>query len=357
MLTYTKWPVVENKHREAIASVVDSGAWHYGNVYRRLEDRLSEWLGRRVLTSSSCAWSIFLGLRALSITGKVAVPAYGYHGTVHPVMWAGAEPIFVDCSPKTFNICPASLQSTLSNNQVSAVIGVHIHGMPFDHDIVTICTQFGIPLIEDVCQAQGARLKGQLTGTFGTFAAFSFNSRKMLPAGLGGSLASSSKALLDRIESLRNYGAKDIDDSPIENGYYFPISEFDAALTMVQLDSIDTWIDRANKLAMIIQGAIPARFPFKPADRTHTWHKLRIRGTEDERLRIEHLGIVTSRWVPKPLTDYLCYKAFSTKAQFPGAAEICKDSFCIFNDDYPLMAQSDETVCQIGKILGETLHD
>lgn len=354
---YTKWPVVSENHRLAVAALVDSGSWHYGDLYRKLERRLGEWLGRPVLTSSSCAWSIFLALRALSATGKVVVPAYGYHGTVHPVLWAGAEPLFVDCDPATFNICPQSLRSALSESRVDAVIGVHIHGMPFDYDVKDICAAAGVPLIEDVCQAQGARLRGQLAGTLGDLAAFSFNSRKMLPAGLGGALAAHAQGLVQRIDDLRSYGAKDVDGLPAEIGYYLPISEFDAALTLVQLDNLDTWIDRADRLAATVRDVIPSRFPLKPADRTHTWHKVRIKGTEGERLRLEAAGIVTSRWAPKPLTAYSCYKPFLIRDSFPGAVEICEKTFCLFSDDYPIVAQSDEVIRRVTTGLEVELHD
>ena len=351
MLNYAKWPVVEDRHRSAVASVVNSGTWHYGGVYRQLESRLSGWLGRPAITTSSCAWSLFLALCSLSIKGRVVVPAYGYVGTVHPVVWAGAQPFFADCDPVTFNICPNSLQSILSNNTIDAVIGVHVHGMPFDYDIVEICNRFGVPLIEDVCQAQGARLRGNLVGTLGELGAFSFNTRKTLPAGLGGAVTTGSQTLATRIENLRDYGIRDVEGDQLEVGYYLPIGEFDAALVLVQLDDLDPWIEQSDRFATIIREAIPRRFPLKPSDRTHTWHKVRIKGTEDERLRLETAGIITSRWAPKPLTEYPCYSSFLTTDRFPGAVEICESTFCIFNDDFPIAPQSEDLVRDVARIL------
>lgn len=286
----------------------------------------------------------------------MVVPAYGYYGSSHPVVWAGCIPMFVDCNPGTFNLCPDQLRPALRQEQVDAVIGVHIHGLPFDWDIVDICAEQGIPLIEDVCQAQGAKLRDRCVGTLGHYGAFSFNNRKTLPAGLGGAILSVTNDAARRVADLRDYGPKDESGDLTGCGYYFPISEFDAALIMVQLPRLNDWLEQGNSLAQILREACGERFPHVPADRTHTWHKIRVQGSEEERLALERGGVKTSRWGAKPLPDLPCYHGVSeTFGPYPGAKEICERSFCLLDDEHPIHVQSDETVHAIARIARKVL--
>lgn len=355
-IQYTRWPIVESDIIDAVTRVASSGQWHYGSCYLRLEEDFSSRLGRPVVVTSSCAWAIFLSLRTIGTVYRVAAPAYTYHGTVHPILWSGAKPIFVDVDPHTFNMCPYDLRRVIMNKSVDAVIAVHIHGMPFDHDIVDICKEAGIFLIEDACQSYGATLQKIAVGCLGDAAAFSFNSRKTLPAGLGGAVAFKQSHHSERAKELRNYGKIDNTGLIQEVGYYLPMSEFDAAIVQTQLPKMNKWIEVVNGYAKILNEAIPNRAPYLPADRTHTWHKYRIRGTKEERSLLTNNGILTSDWISVPLPLQPVFAKYALGRSYPGAEEVCRTSFCLFDDDYPLVAQTQTLVIQVSKILSEVLN-
>ena len=355
-MQYVKWPIVEPDVIDAVNKVVNSGQWHYGSVFLQLEEDFSSMLGRDVVVTSSCAWAIFLALRALGPFTYVAAPAYTYHGSVHPILWSGAKPIFVDVDPRTFNMCPCDLRRVIKSNAIDAVVAVHIHGMPFDHEIIDICNEEGVFLIEDACQAHGATLQNTPVGCLGDAAAFSFNSRKTLPAGLGGAVAFKRQHHAERARDIRSYGKLDSDGLITDVGYYLPISEFDAAITKVQLTNLNKWIKMANQSAEILNRAISNRSPYLPPDRTHTWHKYRIQCTIEERYLIKSRGVLTSDWVSVPLHFYPVFKSYVSGRSFPGAEEVCRNSFCLFDDDYPLVAQTPELIAQVARILAETLN-
>ncbi len=354
---YVRWPVVRSEHLATIARVAESGNWHYGPEGVALEAALKNRFNREALATSSCAWSIYLCLRALGISGRVIVPAYGYHGTSHPVVWAGCAPWFVDCDPYSYNLCPDALSFELAGGAFAAIVGVHMHGRPMSEDVFSVARRYGVPVIEDACQAQGASLNGKLVGTMAQAAAFSFNSRKTNPAGLGGACLFPDTALLETARCERDYGLKDTDGTPSSIGSYLPIGEFDAALARAQLPMVDQWTLASNAKVDVLRQVIPLRLPKTNEGEIHVWHKVRIRGSEAERTTLESRGVRTSRWVTKPLPEYSAYSAFQNGSRYPGASEICSSTFCLFDDDHPIACQEEALVRKVAAIIEEVLGD
>lgn len=334
--------------------VIDSGCWHYGDQSGNLERALASYLGLSCATVSSCAWALYLAIRSLPNLRTVGVPVFTYHGSVHPVLWAGCTPVFIDIDPKTYTICPEAVRKAFRRQRIDAIIAVHLHGLPCSSALADICREAGVWLIEDACQAFGARLGPQLVGTIGDAAAFSFNSRKNMPAGLGGAVAFRSEVMTNRARELRDYGAKNSCGEPLEIGSYLPIGEFDAALAQVQIEHVDRWNSEAGALASILIRAIGDRMPFVPVGHMHVWHKVRIRGSEEERLALERAGVITSRWVERALVNYPAYANWVIGGElFPGAVSALTDSFYLFDDIHPLAAQDESFV----KILAATLSE
>jgi perosamine synthetase len=353
---FRSWPIVDKEHVDAVEAVAKSGQWHYGRVHEELERDLEIEYNRLAVTTASCAWAIYLAIRAIGSIGTVAVPAYTYYGSVHPIIWAGARPVFVDVDPCTYNMCPDDLKRTLEQEDVDAVLGVHLHGLPFSLDIQTVCREHSRPLIEDVCQAQGATVFGQKVGTLGTASAFSFNNRKTLPAGLGGVVLFENEEDAIRAREIRSYGKRTADGLLSDVGSYLPISEFDAALARIQLRRISGWLNYTNELAQVLGAALSSRAPHVPPEHTHTWHKYRILGRQVHKAALQSRGVLTSTWMNAPLTKYPAYRAFVTRDHYPGAEELCSNTFLLFDDEHPLIAQTKETIEQVATILMEVFQ-
>jgi perosamine synthetase len=354
-MNFQSWPIVEDEHIQAVAQIVRSGQWHYGTIYKDLERDLSREYKRHAVATASCAWAIYLLIRSIPSVRTVAVPAYTYYGTVHPVIWASARPVFVDVDPHTFNMCPQALRRTARDHQLDAVLAVHLHGLPFSTDIRSVCEEFSLLLFEDVCQAQGASALGIKAGCTGAAAAFSFNSRKTLPAGLGGAVLFESEDLARRAAEIRDYGRKTADGLIEEIGSYLPIGEFDAVLARVQLSRLPQWLEHADAMARILSSALGPRAPVVPPGYVHAWHKYRIRGTREEQQRLAARGVVTSNWMSQPLTVYPAYAEYVCGGEYPGATEICRNTFCLFDDERPIVAQSVETIQEIAETISREL--
>ena len=144
-------------------------------------------------------------LRALDVAegDEIILPGYTCVMNVNPIKYLGAQPIYVDIEPDTFNINADLLKEKITDN-TKVIIAQHTYGYPCDMDaIMDIAASRGIPVIEDCCLAFGSRYKNKLVGTFGRAAYFSFQWNKPYTTGLGGMVITNDREIAERIESLQ----------------------------------------------------------------------------------------------------------------------------------------------------------
>ncbi len=182
--------------------------------------------------------------------------------TVAAIERAGATPLLVDIDPVHYTMDPADLREVLENPPaglppIRAVVPVHLYGQAADlEEIVTLCREHGIALIEDCAQAHGASLHGQRVGTFGDAATFSFYPTKNLGAlGDGGAVAVPDPALAARVAALRQYGWHKhyISD---EIGVNSRLDELQAAILRVKLAHLDRQNARRAEIASAYDAAL-----------------------------------------------------------------------------------------------------
>lgn len=145
--------------------------------------------------------ALYAILKAMGIKegDEVVMPGYTCVMAVNPIVYLGAKPVFVDIEPVTFNIDPNRIEERITP-RTRLIIAQHTYGYPCDMDAVRdISQRRGVPFIEDCCLALGSRWRGQLTGTFGSAAYFSFQWNKPYTSGLGGMAVTSDPELAARI--------------------------------------------------------------------------------------------------------------------------------------------------------------
>lgn len=152
---------------------------------------------RHIVALSAGTAAIHLGLVQLGVGpgDEVVCQSFTFSASANPIKYLGAEPVFVDSEPDTWNMSPHFLREaieariTQTGKKPKAIIPVHLYGMPAKMDeIMAIAGEFGIPVLEDAAEALGAEYKGQKCGTFGEFACLSFNGNKMITTSGGGAL-------------------------------------------------------------------------------------------------------------------------------------------------------------------------
>lgn len=262
MIRLTK-PSLDNDDFSAVNDVLSSGFLVQGEKVREFEQKVAEYIGcTYAIAVSNCTSALHLSLLSLN-TGQsdlVIVTNYSWVATANVIELCGAQPVFVDVKPDTFNMDPEELLKKLKllmsnpilKKRIRAIIPVHTFGQIADMPaIMEIADYYGIPVIEDAACALGSTLQGKKAGTWGLMNCFSFHPRKAITTGEGGIIITNDKNLTQNIRALRNHGLDP--DSPeadfIIPGYNYRMTEFQAALGISQLKKIDRINTKRKALA------------------------------------------------------------------------------------------------------------
>jgi dTDP-4-amino-4,6-dideoxygalactose transaminase len=218
------------------------------------EERFASFSGASssILVNSGTA-ALELALKALDVKGKkVILPTNTFIATAIAIINAGAIPLPLDIENDYFGLCPHELDKYIRQD-IGAVIAVHIGGhiSPAIKKIASLCLQNNVPLIEDCAHAHGAELEGIKAGLFGKAGCFSHFLTKIMTLGEAGSVISNDRAFVDHLISLRQFGV-DANDSLLHHnpgGSNFKVTEFQAALGLVELERVHERIQRRRENA------------------------------------------------------------------------------------------------------------
>lgn len=243
----------DEKESQAVKDVVDSGWITMGEKSKQFEDEFAKMLGNDINCTavSSATAALHMSLLALGIKAgdEVIIPALTFVADINVVRMVGATPILADCeSYEDWNISARTIEKVITPN-TKAVITVHFAGYPCQMDeIVKLCKEKNIALIEDCAHAPGAKYKGQSVGTFGDYGCFSFFTNKNLSVGEGGMLTTKDKELDQQAKYFRSHGmtaltldrhkGRAITYDVAQSGLNYRIDEMRSALGLVQLDKL-----------------------------------------------------------------------------------------------------------------------
>jgi dTDP-4-amino-4,6-dideoxygalactose transaminase len=202
-------PVLDEINR-AIQDVIVEGAFAGGPHVAAFEADYASYCNCRyaigVGSGTEALWLILLGLGVGPGDEVITVPST-FIATAEAITYSGATPVFVDVDERTYTMDVSKLAGAISS-KTKAVIPVHLFGQPADMDpILEVARAYGLPVIEDACQAHGAKYKGRMVGALGDAAAFSFYPGKNLGAfGEAGAIVTNNAELQDRMRILRDHG-------------------------------------------------------------------------------------------------------------------------------------------------------
>ncbi|QPI41861.1 MULTISPECIES: lipopolysaccharide biosynthesis protein RfbH [Pectobacterium] len=254
-----------------------------GRFNREFERRLGEFLGvKHVLTTVSGSAANLLALatltspklgdRALKAGDEVITVAAGFPTTVNPSIQYGLIPVFVDVHIPTYNIDPSKIEAAISD-KTRAIMIAHTLGNVFDlSEVKRIADKYNLWLIEDCCDALGAKYNGQIVGTFGDIATVSFYPAHHITMGEGGAVFTNSSELKTITESFRDWGRDCYCEPGCDNtcnnrfgqklgslpfgydhkytyshvGYNLKISDMQAACGLAQMDRLPDFVAKRN---------------------------------------------------------------------------------------------------------------
>ena len=238
----------------AVVNVLRTPRLSIGRKMEEFERAVADLAGvpHGIAVSSGTA-GLHLCLRALGVGegDEIILPSFTFIAAGNAVLYERARPMFVDIDPETLNIDPGKLERSITS-KTRAIIAVHTFGRPADLDpILEIARKHGLPVIEDACEAIGARYRGRAAGGIGDFGIFGFYPNKPITTGEGGMVVTRHSQMAETMRALRNQGRRDSDGWLDHRllGYNYRLSELNCALGLEQINRIDAILNCREALA------------------------------------------------------------------------------------------------------------
>ena len=268
----------------AYRRVMESGWYILGGEVEAFEQEFAAYCGvKYCIGVGNGLEALHLILRAYGIGpgDEVIVPANTYIATWLAVSYVGATPVPVEPDPRTYNIDPDRVATTLTP-RTRAIMPVHLYGQPADMDpILEIAQRHGLKVIEDAAQAHGATYKGRRAGSLGDAAGFSFYPGKNLGAfGDAGAVVTDDDDLADKVPVLRNYGSRVKYHNELK-AFNSRLDPLQAAFLRVKLRYLDEWNQRrrtvADRYLEELADLPDLTLPFVPGWAEPIWHLFVVR--------------------------------------------------------------------------------
>jgi len=331
----TQYASIQQEITESVEAVLSGCQFILGEEVANFEKQFAQFTEcQYAIGVASGLDALKLCLRALGIQqgDEVIIPAHTFIATALAISSVGAKPVLVDVHPDFYNLDTSHLEGSI-NSRTKAILPVHLYGQACDMEpIIGLAKNYGLSVIEDACQAHGARYKGQRVGSIGEMAAFSFYPRKNLGAyGDGGAVTTNNPDLVERVAALRNYGSL-VRYKHTMLGENSRLDSIQAAVLQTKLRYLSQWNDRRREIASIYDQMLRSVgdlvLPQTMPGAEHVFHLYVIRTQTRDRL-IQHLaerGISTLIHYPTPIHLQEAYKdAGWSKDAFPVTERLCEE--------------------------------
>ena len=293
----------------AFCETFENGVFILGENVRLFGEEFANYLGARFAVGvGSGTEALHLALKACDVGAGdevITVPNTAVP-TVSAISFAGANPVFVDINNEDYTIDVEKIEERITD-KTKAIIPVHLYGHPAEMGrIMELAKVHDLKVIEDACQAHGAKYNEKDVGTIGDLGCFSFYPTKNLGAyGDGGIVVTNNKELYERLVMLRNYGEVEKFKSKIE-GFNSRLDEIQAAVLRVKLRYLDEWNGKRKSIAglygQLLENA-DVRNHLEKEWAEHVYHLFVIRVRDRDVLRkyLEERGIGTQVHYPIPI--------------------------------------------------------
>lgn len=241
-----------------------------GKFVDRFEEEMARYTGAKkavVCVSGTNALHMSLVLAGVEREDEVLTQALTFIATCNALSYIGAHPVFVDVDKETMGLSPAAVKDWLAKNgeiregqcynkntgrRVKACVPMHTFGHPVRIDeLLAICEEYHIELVEDAAESIGSRYKGKHTGTFGKVGAISFNGNKTITTGGGGMMLFNDEALAAHAKHITTQAKipHRWEFRHDEIGYNYRMPNINAALGCAQLENLDKYVASKRKVA------------------------------------------------------------------------------------------------------------
>jgi perosamine synthetase len=306
-------PWLDGREEELVADVLRSGRLSLGPTIDRFEEAFADEVGAPYAAAVSSGTA---GLHLLCIAAgvgpgdEVVTSPYSFVASANCAIYEGATPVFADIAPRTLNLRPDAVEAAITP-RTKAVVAVDIYGYPCELDeLRAICDARGIALIQDACEALGARYQGRPVGSQGPSAVFAFYPNKQMTTGEGGMVTTHSEDEWRLLRSLRNQGRAD-SGGWLEHarlGFNYRIDDIRAAIGLGQLEKLGRILAGRSQVAgryhELLRGIEGLELPCADdADHERSWFVYVVTlpaGVDREAViaQLDARGVQTARYLP-----------------------------------------------------------
>jgi dTDP-4-amino-4,6-dideoxygalactose transaminase len=324
-----------------------------GPFHQQLEAALCEYLGvRHVSLFTNGTIALVTALQALGIRGEVITTPYSFVATAHALLWNGIRPVFVDVDPDTHNLDPAKVAAAVTS-ETAAILPVHVYGQPCDLDgIDAVARAHGLRVIYDAAHEFGVRMESGSLLARGDLSVLSFHATKVFNTFEGGAIVSPDAATKLRIDQLKNFGFVG-ETSVIEAGINGKMSEFNAALGLLQLEDVEQAIDQraavVRRYREAFAGVPGLRLLPVPAGvrENHSYFPVFVstpmrRSRDDTYARLREQGIFGRRYFFPLISEFPMYRDLPSARpeNLPNAQRAAQEVLCL--PVFPALSLADQ---------------
>ncbi len=321
---YGQYQRIQKEMDEAIARVIRRSAFIGGEDAAAFESEFAAYQQARHcvgVANGTDAIEIVLEALALPAGAEVIVPANTFIASSEAVTRQGYRVVFADVDPVSYTLDLDDVRRRVTPS-TRCVLAVHLYGHPCRMDeLLSICDEFGLKLVEDCAQAHGAEYMGKRVGTFGAASTFSFYPGKNLGAyGDGGAIMTNDSDLAKKCRMIANHGRTGKYDHQFE-GRNSRLDGLQAAVLRVKLPHLDGWIDHRNKIAGIygeqLASVGPLALPSVRNGCRHAFHLYVVRTERRDELArfLNDKGIQTGVHYPIALPKLAAYAHLGQQAE------------------------------------------
>ena len=318
----------------ALDRVCQNASFILGEEVARFEQAFARYCEVKhcvALNSGTSALHLALLSAGIGPGDEVITTANTFIATAEAICYTGAIPVFTDIDPATANLDPALIARAVTK-RTKAIIPVHLYGRPADLDpILEIAKRHELVVIEDACQAHGARYYGKRVGGFGYAAAFSFYPGKNLGAyGEGGALTTNDDAVAQFAREMRTHGEtkRYLHD---HIGYNYRMDGFQGAVLNVKLKYLDRWTAQRQEFARLYRERLArsrSRIPEDRPENESVYHLFTpwVQNRDAVREELARKGVQTAVHYPVPIHLQKAYSHLEYKAgSLPHTEKACAE--------------------------------
>ena len=227
-----------------------------GPFHHRFKEAICHYLGVEHITLvANATLGLMLSVRSLELQGEVITTPFSFVATGHSLLWGGVTPVFVDIDPHSLNIDVSLIERAITP-RTTAIMGVHCYGRPCDVSTIdSIAQRHGLKVIYDAAHTFGVRHGGESLLLQGDLSVISFHATKVFNTFEGGAIVSRNAASKLRLDRLINYGIED-EVTVGSLGFNAKMSEFNAALGLLQLRHVETYVHKRQAVDLRYRKAL-----------------------------------------------------------------------------------------------------